>query len=101
MLRKIIGWGVGNDVNVLYMHTRTHTTCIEKAYVILQHFALSLSNLGSRGCGAIFLKDTTASEIKTLNTTLKKPLAAGAWEPGIPKHNVNSTKSSKSIRKYA
>jgi len=51
----------------------------------------------ARGCGAIFLKDTTASEIKTPK---KKPLAAGAWEPGIPKHNVNSTKSSKSIGKY-
>ena len=97
MLRKILGWGVGNDVNVPYMHAYTHPTCIETAYVILQHFALCLSILGSRGCGAIFLKDTTASEIKTPK---KKPLAAGAWEPGIPKHNVNSTKSSKSIGKY-
>ena len=120
-----MGWDVGNDVNVpwaclhvwcyarlwagvwgmmLTFLTCTHTHIIPHALrKLLWYFSTShcVCLILAHAVAELFFKKTQL-QVKSKRWTRpnKKPLAAGAWEPGIAKHNVNSTKSSKNIRKY-
>ena len=96
-----LGWGGVGDVNVpctWHMFDATQEDAVGcGVWRMMLTFLELVYMFDATQEGA---KDTIASEIKTLNTTKKKPLAAGAWRPSIRKHNGNSTKSSKSIVKY-